>query len=95
MAVAGRPIAGESGQQRVNRALEESVIKIIMPLLDALLPDGRIDKTAIPRKAVSDEVLAKEMCKRVANVIKTRFTVPSGICEQKYFTFSSQPDFAT
>ncbi|EEY61104.1 uncharacterized protein PITG_01350 [Phytophthora infestans T30-4] len=83
MAVAGRPIAGESGQQRVNRALEESVIKVIMPLLDALLPDGRIDKTAIPRKAVSDEVLAKEMCKRVANVIKTRFTVPSGICEQK------------
>lgn len=30
------PIAGESRQQRVNRAREESVMKLLIPLMDAM-----------------------------------------------------------
>ncbi|KAG7389105.1 hypothetical protein PHYPSEUDO_011083 [Phytophthora pseudosyringae] len=92
-------VAGESRQQWVSRALEESVMKMVMPLLDALQSDGSIDITAIPgampTAVALDALFAQELCSEVADVIKARFAAPSDVCEQKYFTFPVQPDFVS
>ncbi|KAE8915550.1 hypothetical protein PF005_g16728 [Phytophthora fragariae] len=98
--IIAHPRAGESRQQRVNRALEESVMNLLIPLLDAIQPHNSLDLSALPcnmptTSITLDGLLATEMCKGVAVVIKTRFATPPQICEQKYFTFPSQPDFAT
>ncbi|KAE9010055.1 hypothetical protein PF011_g9990, partial [Phytophthora fragariae] len=91
-------VAGESRQQRVNRALEESVMKFLMPFLDAMQSDGSLDTSAIPGGVPAtislDALFAADMCREVAAVIKAKFASPAQICEQKYFTLPSQPNFA-
>ncbi|KAI9987559.1 hypothetical protein PInf_023600 [Phytophthora infestans] len=95
--IMGRPIAGESGQQRVNRALEDSVMTFVMPLLDALQPDESIDMSAIPegkpRMPALNAGSVHIVCGEVGAMIKARFA--TDVCEKKYFTFPLQPDFAT
>ncbi|KAG7388755.1 hypothetical protein PHYPSEUDO_011774 [Phytophthora pseudosyringae] len=97
--IAGRPQRGESRQYRVNRALEDAVMMPLMPLLDCLQPDGSLDMSAIPTgfRVAQVGTLGGEgvelMCRKAAAVIKAKFATPSLVCEQKYFTFPSKPDF--
>lgn len=94
-----RPKRGESRQYRVNRALEDAVMMPLMPLLDCLQPDGLLDLSAIPTdpRVVQLGTLSGEgvqiMCRKAAAVIKAKFATPPIVCEQKYFTFPSKPDF--
>ncbi|GMF29143.1 unnamed protein product [Phytophthora fragariaefolia] len=92
-------IAGESRQQRVNRALEESVMKFLMPLLDSMQSDGSFDTSVIPGEVspamTVDVLFGTDVCRGVAAVIKARYADPSEICEQTYFTLPSQPNFVT
>eukprot|EP00644_Phytophthora_capsici_P007818 jgi/Phyca11/126045/e_gw1.61.41.1 len=79
--IAARPPRGESRQYRVNRALEDSVMMPLMPLLDCLQSDGTLD------------LRVKMMCKKAAAVINAKFATPRFVCDRKYFTFPSKPDF--
>ncbi|KAF4042819.1 hypothetical protein GN244_ATG05128 [Phytophthora infestans] len=92
-------VAGESRQQRLSRALEESVMRKAMPLLDALQSDGSIDISAIPgamsATVAMDALLGKELCSEIAAVINAKFSTTSEVCEQIYFTYPAQPDFVT
>ncbi|KAE9306029.1 hypothetical protein PF008_g21569 [Phytophthora fragariae] len=94
-----RPVSGESRQYRMNRALEDAVMVPLMPLLDCLQRDGSLDLQALPignnvvQVGRLDGGKVKAMCRKAAAVIKTRFSTPPLICEKKYFTFSSRPDF--
>ncbi|KAG3105394.1 hypothetical protein PI124_g3280 [Phytophthora idaei] len=94
--IAARPQRGES---RVNRALEDAVMMPLMPLLDCLQSDGSLDLSAIPSeyRVVQIGTLSgdrvKMMCTKAAAVIKAKFATPPLMCEKKYFTFPSKPDF--
>ncbi|GMF26115.1 unnamed protein product [Phytophthora fragariaefolia] len=94
-----RPQRGESRQYRVNRALEDAVMIPLMPLLDCLQADGSLDLNMIPTeyRVVQLDILGGEgvkmLCRKAAAVIKAKFATPPLVCEQKYFTFPSKPDF--
>ncbi|ETN21509.1 hypothetical protein PPTG_01666 [Phytophthora nicotianae INRA-310] len=93
------PSPGESRQYRINRALEDSVMMNLMPLLDCLQSDGSLNLTALPigNRVVQTGRLdgdgVKAMCRKTAAVIKAKFATPSLVCNHKYFTFSARPDF--
>ncbi|KAG1695497.1 hypothetical protein DVH05_019654 [Phytophthora capsici] len=97
--IAARPPRGESRQYRVNRALEDSVMMPLMPLLDCLQSDGTLDLRMIPTeyRVVQLDIVGGEgvkmMCKKAAAVINAKFATPRFVCDRKYFTFPSKPDF--
>jgi hypothetical protein len=94
-----RPNRGESRQYRVNRALEDAVMMPLMPLLDCLQPDGSLDLSALPTQNQDTQVgqleaeAVKAMCRKAAAVIQAQFATPPLVCEHKYVTFPSEPDF--
>ncbi|KAE9356497.1 hypothetical protein PF008_g3582 [Phytophthora fragariae] len=94
-----RPKRGESHHYRVNSALENSVMIPLMPLLDCLQSDGSLDLNMIPTeyRVVQLDILGGEgvkiLCRKAAAVIKAKFATPPLVCERKYFTFPSKPDF--
>ncbi|EGZ17095.1 hypothetical protein PHYSODRAFT_264438 [Phytophthora sojae] len=94
-----RPSPGESRQYRVNRALEDAVMLLLMPLLDCLQRDGSLDLQALPignnvvQTGRLDGGKVTAMCRKVAAVIKAKFATPPLMCDKRYFTFPSRPDF--
>ncbi|KAF4139075.1 Ankyrin repeats domain-containing protein [Phytophthora infestans] len=95
--VAARPQRGDSRHYRVNRALEAAVMTPLMPLLDCLQSDGSLEMRAIPTQHVQIGNLSSDgiriLCMKAAAVIKAKFATPPLVCEKKYFTFPSKPDF--
>ncbi|KAI9987569.1 hypothetical protein PInf_023610 [Phytophthora infestans] len=95
--VAARPQRGDSRHYRVNRALEAAVMTPLMPLLDCLQTDGSLEMRAIPTQHVQIGNLSSDgiriLCMKAAAVIKAKFATPPLVCEKKYFTFPSKPDF--
>jgi hypothetical protein len=81
---------------KLQRAVELTVMIPLLSLVDGLRPDGSLDSSLIPElQVIGDVVVDGEFVRRmltlVAAVIEARFT--SEICEEKYFTFPSRPDF--
>ncbi|ETP25136.1 hypothetical protein F441_01973 [Phytophthora nicotianae CJ01A1] len=84
---------------KARDGLERSVLIPLLALMDALRSDGSVDSSAVlasMRAAVGlglDGNYIQRSCKAVAAIINARFATPSHICEERYFTFPSGPDF--
>jgi hypothetical protein len=88
---------GMPREAKLKRALELTVMVPLLSLVDGLRPDGSLDSSLMPGLQVIGDVAVdgeyvRRMVTVVAAVIESRFT--SEICEEKYFTFPSRPDFA-
>ncbi|KAG7379920.1 hypothetical protein PHYPSEUDO_008015 [Phytophthora pseudosyringae] len=96
--IAGNPPGGP----RENAIINAPVTAVTFPLLslmDALQPDGSMKRSALPVGLLTHDECAvngeqvRNMCSKVAAVIKARFAASPLVCEQKYFLFPSKPDF--
>ncbi|KAE9314719.1 hypothetical protein PF008_g19422 [Phytophthora fragariae] len=98
--IAGSSSSGNYHQAGNNSALEHAVMMPLMPLLDCVQPDGSVDLSALPadlQRGIIGRIdggYVRKMGMKVATVIKAKFSTPPLVCENKYFTFPSQPDFA-
>lgn len=98
--VMGVAESGNLHQTHTNNALEDAVMTPLLPLLDCVDPDGSVDVSALPadlqRGLIGrvDGEFVRELSRKVAAVIKAKFATPPLVCEEKYFTFPTQLDFA-
>ncbi|OWZ21805.1 hypothetical protein PHMEG_0003583 [Phytophthora megakarya] len=73
------------------REMEDGVIMVLLQVLDMVdVVDTMIEDPVCSR---IDLDRATNMCKKAADVIRQKFGTSSSECDQKYNTFSSQPDF--
>lgn len=93
-------MADELSQQRTE-PVENAAMMFVMPFFDGLKPNGSMDMGALPgsnrRMHVGAAAVGviRSMCAKAAAVIQGKFATPALVCDQKYFTFPSTPDFST
>lgn len=87
-------------QYMINRALEDAVMTPLMPFLDCLNTDGRIDLSNLPTQTFNgfpaqllDTSPFPALCQKVADVITRKFSLSSRVFNERYFLFSPEPDF--
>ncbi|GAB9473353.1 hypothetical protein Gpo141_00010505 [Globisporangium polare] len=87
-------------QYMINRALEDAVMTPLMPFLDCLNTDGRIDLSNLPTQTFNgfpaqllDTSPFPALCQKAADVITRKFSLSSRVFHERYFLFSPEPDF--
>ncbi|GMF13183.1 unnamed protein product [Phytophthora lilii] len=93
--------SGDFLEKSVSHGLVDVVMTPFISLLDILQPDGSMDWDSLPVGMLTHEECnvsgddVREMCRKIAAVIKARFATPLSTHKNKYFLFPAQPSFVS